>query len=377
MDGAFWDEIVSFRHDLHAHPELSGKEIGTKERIKAFLSSHTSLAAKDHGSWLSVRFCPEGAEDAAPIAFRADMDALPIDETISLPYGSVTPGVAHKCGHDGHMAALAAAACLIEKDAAAKRPVFFVFQPAEETGKGGKACAEWLASEGVREVYAFHNLSGHKEGAVMVREDMTQPASCGLTFAFEGKAVHAGTPELGTNPAPALACMQLAAEKLDESREGKLQFATTVGMTLGHHDFGISPGEGKISFTLRAGQDEDLAHMEEELGKEARALAGRFGLSVSSERHDPFPATVNDVRAARKVRACAQELGLAQEELSEPWRPSEDFGWYTKLMCGALFYVGNGEAWPAPHDSAYDFNDRILPVAARMFAKLAEGQPLL
>ena len=78
MDDAFWDEIATFRHDLHAHPELSGREVGTKQRIQDFLSSHTSLAAEDHGSWLSARFCPEGTEGVAPIAFRADMDALPM-----------------------------------------------------------------------------------------------------------------------------------------------------------------------------------------------------------------------------------------------------------------------------------------------------------
>jgi amidohydrolase len=136
MDRAFWDGIVAFRHMLHAHPELSGEELKTQERIEAFLSSHTSFALEDHGGWLSARFCPEGAEEAAPIAFRADMDALPIDETVSLPYGSTVPGVAHKCGHDGHMAALVAAACLIERDKEIGRPVYLVFQPAEETGEG-------------------------------------------------------------------------------------------------------------------------------------------------------------------------------------------------------------------------------------------------
>lgn len=377
MDSAFWDEIVSFRHELHEHPELSGHEMKTKERIASFLASHTSFELENHGSWLSAFLCPEGADGAAPIAFRADMDALPIDETIGLAYGSCVPGVAHKCGHDGHVAALVAAACLMEQDPAIAHPVYLVFQPAEETGEGGRTCAEWLAGKGASEVYAFHNLSGHREGAVLVRDGMTQPASCGLTFAFEGKGAHADTPELGRSTAPALARLQLAAEKLDKSKEGKLQFATTVGMTLGSHDFGISPGRGKVSFTLRAGEDEGLARMEEELGKEAHELAQRFGLSVSREKHDPFPATVNDWRAAEKVRASARELGFVQEKLPEPWRPSEDFGWYTKLTCGALFYVGNGETWPAPHDPAYDFNDRILPVAARMFVKLAEGMLLL
>jgi amidohydrolase len=373
MDDAFWDEIVTFRHDLHAHPELSGREVGTKRRIQDFLSSHTSLAAEDHGSWLSARFCPEGAEGVAPIAFRVDMDALPIDETISLPYGSTVPGVAHKCGHDGHMAALVAAACLMEHDAAIRRPVYLVFQPAEETGEGGHACAAWLASQGVREVYAFHNLSGHREGAVLVRDGMTQPASCGLTFAFEGKGAHAGTPELGRSPAPALARLQLAAERFTDTEEGMIRLATTVGMTVGSHDFGISPGSGAISFTLRAGTDEDLILMKETLETEGQALAQRFGLSLSSELHDLFPATMNDARCAARVRACAHDLGIAQEELAEPWRPSEDFGWYGQLMPAALFYIGNGEAWPPPHDPAYDFNDAVLPVAAKMFARLAES----
>lgn len=373
MDDAFWDEIVTFRHDLHAHPELSGREVGTKQRIQGFLSSHTSLAAEDHGSWLSARFCPEGTEGVAPIAFRADMDALPIDETISLPYGSTVPGVAHKCGHDGHMAALVAAACLMEHDAAIRRPVYLVYQPAEETGEGGHACAAWLASQGVREVYAFHNLSGHEEGAVMVREGMTQPASCGLTFAFEGKGAHAGTPELGRSPAPALARLQLAAEKLTDDGAGKLCFATTVGITAGNHDFGIAPGTGMISFTLRAGKDEDLLRMAETLKKEAQALAELFGLAVSWKICDAFPATVNDGCCAARVRICARALGFAAEELKEPWRPSEDFGWYGQLMPAALFYIGNGEAWPPPHDPAYDFNDAVLPVAAKMFARLAES----
>lgn len=132
MDSAFWDEIVSLCHALHAHTELSGREMTTKERIRSSLSFHTSAALADYGSWLSARFCPEGAEVAAPIAFHADMDALPIDETIELPYGSVVPDVAHKCSHDGHTAALAAAARLIEQNAAIERPVCLVFQPAEE-----------------------------------------------------------------------------------------------------------------------------------------------------------------------------------------------------------------------------------------------------
>ena len=120
--------------------------------------------------------------------------------------------MAHKCGHDGHSSALAALALLLEKDENILRSVYLIFQSAEETGKGGKSCADFVEAAGLGEVYAFHNLSGYPENAVMVRDGLTQCASKGLTFRFTGKRAHAGTPEEGNNPAPALAKLTLFAQ---------------------------------------------------------------------------------------------------------------------------------------------------------------------
>lgn len=374
-DEAFWQDIVQLRHGLHAHPELSGEEMWTKERLEEFISSRTRLEIQDHGSWFSARFCPQHPDGAPPVAFRADMDALPLPEAIDLPYGSVVPGVSHKCGHDGHSAALAALACLLEDDVAITRPVCLVFQPAEETGKGGRACADFVRDAGAGEVYAFHNLSGYPEGAVMVRDGLAQPASSGLAISFEGVPAHAGTPELGRNPAAALGRLAVAAERLEqeESPSRKLRFATVVGIHEGKRDFGISPGRGEILFTLRSGDEEDLAAMQDALVGQAEALAKRYGLKMSSRIEDPFPATVNDPVCAARARRAAEEIGAALVPMPEPWRPSEDFGWYTKAVPGAMLYIGNGETWPHPHQLEYDFNDRILPVAARLFLRLAEG----
>ncbi len=91
---------------------------------------------------------------------------------------------------------------LLEKDENILRPVYLIFQSAEETGKGGKSCADFVEAAGLGEVYAFHNLSGYPENAIMVRDDLTQCASKGLTFRFTGKRAHAGTPEEGNNPCP-------------------------------------------------------------------------------------------------------------------------------------------------------------------------------
>ncbi|WP_279002368.1 M20 metallopeptidase family protein [Acidaminococcus fermentans] len=370
-----WEAILELRHTLHAHPELSGEEQETKKRLMNFISHHTHLQLVDRGSWFYALYEPKKRNGKPAIGFRADMDALPLPEARDLPYGSTKACVAHKCGHDGHSSALAALALLLEKDENILRSVYLIFQSAEETGKGGKSCADFVEAAGLGEVYAFHNLSGYPENAVMVRDGLTQCASKGLTFRFTGKRAHAGTPEEGNNPAPALAKLTLFAQDLVRKVTTdplKTLLLTLVGLNVGGKDFGISPGEGEISFTLRADEEKDLAELEQWLRRKADQLAAEYGLRRTVTEADPFPATVNHKECAEKVRRAARDLGLTLVPMEKPWRPSEDFGWYLKVCPGALFYVGNGENWPAPHHPAYDFNDRILPTPAALFLKLAE-----
>ena len=371
-----WTAIANLRHTLHAHPELSGQETETKKRLMDFIRQHTHLKVVDRGRWFYALYEPKEQNGQAPIGFRADMDALPMPEARDLPYGSTAGCVAHKCGHDGHSSALAALALLLEKDKAIHRPVYLIFQSAEETGKGGKACADFVQAAGLGEVYAFHNLSGYPENAVMVRDGLTQCASKGLTFRLVGKRAHAGTPEQGNSPAPALAKLTLFARDLvpkTSADSDKTLLLTLVGLNVGGKDFGIAPGEGEVSFTLRADEEDDLAALERQLRQEAAWLAEADGLQLTVTEADPFPATVNHPECAERVRQAARDLGLQLAPMEKPWRPSEDFGWYLKVCPGAMFYVGNGETWPAPHHPQYDFNDRILATPAKVFLRLAEG----
>ena len=370
-----WTAIANLRHTLHAHPELSGQETETKKRLMEFIQQHTHLKVVDRGRWFYALYEPKEQNGQPPIGFRADMDALPMPEARDLPYGSTAGCVAHKCGHDGHSSALAALALLLEKDKAIHRPVYLIFQSAEETGKGGKACADFVQAAGLGEVYAFHNLSGYPENAVMVRDGLTQCASKGLTFRLVGKRAHAGTPEEGNSPAPALAKLTLFARDLvpkTSADSDKTLLLTLVGLNVGGKDFGIAPGEGEVSFTLRADEEDDLAALERQLRQEAARLADADGLQLTVTEADPFPATVNHKACAEKVRQAARDLGLQLAPMAKPWRPSEDFGWYLKVCPGAMFYVGNGETWPAPHHPQYDFNDNILQTPAKVFLRLAE-----
>ena len=159
--------IIDLRHELHRYPELSMKEYETKSRLIRFLEGYTSAEIHDQDRWF---YCIIGKEKPGKaIAFRAEMDALPMTESTDLPYASVYFGAAHKCGHDGHMAALCGLAMELEKHPA-ERPVYLIFQHGEEIGAGGKMCAEFVKQEGIAEIYACHNLEGYPENSIVLRE---------------------------------------------------------------------------------------------------------------------------------------------------------------------------------------------------------------
>lgn len=377
--------ITELRHKLHAHPELSLQEEGTKQLLMDFLKQHTSLEVVDRGKWFYAyakgQCSPADAEaQQGSIAFRADFDALPMEETLELPYGSEHPGIAHKCGHDGHSAALAGLALeLAGQDAGvgSARDVYLIFQHAEEIGAGGADCAELIAEKGISEVYAFHNWSGFPERSVVVCSGTVQCASKGLTIRMEGFPAHASEPEHGKNPAAALSDLVLAVrQQVEEPGYAGLVMATVVNVSIGSRNFGIAAYRGEVSMTLRAHYEQDLTRLQEEIEEHARHLAEVEGLSLSFEECDVFPETVNAPEAVEKVRSAAARLSLEVVELEAPIRSSEDFGYYLKQCPGAMFYIGNGEAYPQIHTSGYDFNDRILATVVEMFHHLLDFSPI-
>ena len=365
------EKIIELRHTLHQKAELSLCERETLQFIKRFLTENTSLSVTERDGWLFA--VKQGHDKKEKIAFRADMDALPIPETINLPYASGHPGVSHKCGHDGHMAVLLALALGLEV-METEKSVCLVFQPAEETGQGGRICRDLIWEEGIREIYAFHNLPGYPEGSIVFREGLTQPASEGLKLSFTGKMSHASAPEEGNNPAEVLAQIILFSQKLTRKYTDEMLLCTVTGVKLGDGDFGISPGDGELCLTLRAEREEDMKQLETEICSFAAELAEAAGLSLACSIHDYFPETRNNPECLAKVLHAAACLGKKSIAMDRLWRASEDFGYYLKECPGAMFYIGCGETYPALHTTAYDFNDRILETAIDMFLLLAAGE---
>ena len=376
-------KITDLRHELHMYPELSMQETETAARLRKFLEDNTGFQVVDRGNWFYAVHKVKGAKNK--IAFRADMDALPITEDHALSYHSRNEGVSHKCGHDGHCAALCGLALELDgkendaleldrKEKDTDSDIYLIFQPGEETGSGAVICRELIRQEGIAQIYAFHNLGGYPEGSIIYRTGLTQPASEGLRICFEGKTSHASAPEEGRNPSGAVARVILKAEELTRDQSDGMFLCTITGVSVGTGDFGISPGSGELSMTIRAEKETRMKEIEEQIIRFAQEEAARCQLQTSFSIHDYFPETRNHERALQKVRKCAENRGFETCEMQDLWRASEDFGYYLKKCEGAMFYIGNGESYPALHTAEYDFNDRILDTAVDMFVSLAASE---
>ena len=360
---------IKLRHELHQNPEPSNHEIWTKKRLIDFLKEHTSLEIVDRGLWFYAIY--HAGADKPNIAYRADFDAIPMDEGIELPYGSKNPGVAHKCGHDGHSASLAAFALEVDQEGADKN-IYFLFQHAEETGDGAFQAKVFIKENNIEEIFAYHNMSGQPLKSINVIEGTSNYASRGMIIKMIGKPSHASQPELGRNPAYAIAKLIDAIPEWTAPGKNRGEvLCTVIQVNVGERAFGISASEGELLLTIRAEFEEELDKLQENFEKLATEEAEKAKLKVSFEYNDVFPVTANHPESNVKVRETAVEKGFELNEMEKGHRGSEDYGWYTKETKGTIFWIGNGKDYPALHTFEYDFPDENIEIAVEMFKGLA------
>ena len=365
------DKAIKLRHHLHMYPELSEQEYKTREALIDFLKENTSLEVVDRGRWLYAKYT--AAEKKKPsIAFRADIDAIRVQEKDTLPYASKNPGAAHKCGHDGHSSALCAFAMEVDQNGA-DRDIYFIFQHAEETGAGAKECCVLIEEENIAEVYGLHNLPGASFGCVCTRPGVVNFASVGIEYSLTGAPTHASTPELGRNPAKAVSRMVLAIDDITAAQNPKGRLlATVIQMDVGERAFGVSAWEGKLLLTVLGEYGEEMDAFIEALNATAAEECEEYGLELSIQYYERFPDTYNHPEAVEKIKKICEDNNLEYVEM-EPMRSSEDFGEFTKKTCGALIWLGAGENWPPLHDENFDYNDALIEETCELFRLLVEA----
>ncbi|WP_199613757.1 M20 metallopeptidase family protein [Paenibacillus alkalitolerans] len=362
--------VIQLRHELHQHPELSNREVWTKQRLMDFLKVNTKLRIVDKGLWFYAIY--RAGEGKKSIAFRADFDALPMEETIGIPHASRIPGVSHKCGHDGHSASLAGFALEIDQKGADKN-IFFLFQHAEETGDGAAQCASIIKEHNIEEIFAYHNMSGMAFQSVNVIDGTAHCASKGMTIHMQGSPAHASQPEEGVNPSFAIAKIIDAIPELISPENNKgMVLCTIVQVDIGERAFGLSASKGDLLLTIRAFYEEELEKLQKNLEALAQAQADKYDLKVTFSYNDIFPETVNWKESSDKIRQVCRAKGIQVVEMPKAFRGSEDFGHYLKLTKGAMCFIGNGENYPHVHTYEYDFRDDIIETAVELFKGLAE-----
>lgn len=359
------DLLLQLRSRLHNIPEPSMRELGTKRLLMDFLNDNTdNLELVDRGTWFYARKKAVAGEsdNTSPIAFRADYDAVMCAD--GRPR--------HLCGHDGHSTVLSGLALWLDENNVG-RDVYLIFQPGEETGEGAVICSELIAEKGISEIYGFHNIPGYEENDVLLLENTFACASTGLEICFEGKESHAAYPEQGMNPGTVIADTIRKMDELIQKPHRGIVLGTVIGIAAGSSSYGVSAGKGTLRLTLRAEYQDEYDSFVSSIEEEAVKRAKDSGLTCRVSRIEEFPATMNAPDCVEKVRNAAEKLGMKVVTPKEPFRWSEDFGYYLQKTKGAFFGVGCGKEHAGLHTPEYGFNDEIIGTVVRIFSSLSLG----
>ncbi|MGM0530653.1 MAG: amidohydrolase [Bacteroidota bacterium] len=365
--------LVELRQKLHKFPELSGNEYNTARLIKRVLLKYKpdQIIENLGGNGLAAIF--RGKEAGPAVLFRCDMDALPICETNQFRYKSSKGSIAHKCGHDGHMAIMLGVAEAIYNDPPQKGSLILLFQPSEENGQGANNVLNDKKFQSIRPdfVFALHNLPGYAEGSIILRKGVFAAASKGMINRLYGKTSHAGEPENGNSPALAMTDIVRGLTFLPQTDSFEdFTLVTVIHSKLGEIAFGTSPGYAEVMATLRTYSNRDMESLSDKSIKLVNSHGAGYSLRVEINWTEEFPATVNNDEALDAIEQAAKQKKMQTIFIEEPLRWSEDFSNFTLKYPGALFGLGSGINHPQLHNPDYDFPENILDKGIEIYYEL-------
>ncbi len=375
------EEMKGWRRHLHAHPELAFDCPETAAYIVQRLHAigvdeiHTGIAQTGIVAILN------GQGDGPTIGLRADMDALPIEETTGVGYQSTVKGRAHSCGHDGHVTMLLGAAKYLAETRRFSGRVALIFQPAEEDGGGG----EVMVKEGVMDrfaigqVYGIHNAPNLPFGKFVTTPGPIMAAVDTAWVRLRGKGGHGATPHDTVDPIIAAVGMVQALQSI-VSRNTSATEALVVSVTQIHAGTAsnIIPEEAWFCATIRSFSPHirDLAERRFREIVQGHAAAYAVTAEVAYERG--YPPTVNHPAETDFAADVAREISGVDlvDARADREMGAEDFSYMLEARPGAYLFLGTGPG-AGLHHPAFDFNDEAAPIGASFFARLVErAQPL-
>ena len=358
-------QIIEDRRALHRIPELDKQLPETMAYLKNGLSGLKCRVFSPMESALCAWF--DFGRDSA-IAFRADADALPIEEKTGAPYASTHPGRMHACGHDGHMAiALELARRLDGKDNLPHN-VLIVFQPAEETTGGARElCATGIFEKyRVEAIFGLHLWPGLEAGAVFSRAEELMARSCEVKVDVFGRSAHIAKAAEGLDALEAGAKFYLSALEMERSLPKSVYRLLKFGRFESGRVCNAISDHTHMEGSLRAFQDDIFFGMQQQLLAIGKELQQETGCTVRVHMNDGYPAVMNPAPLVQRVRRV-----VPFRELDAPVMTAEDFSWYQRSLPGMFFLLGVGDV-PALHSDQFHFDEEILLKGAGLFETLAE-----
>ena len=372
-------EMIAWRHDFHAHPELNFDLNITSAKVAEILLSLGLDVYEGIGKKGIVAVLKNG-DSSKSIGIRADMDALPVSEENNCTYKSTHEGKMHACGHDGHTAMALGAAKYLAETKNFDGTVYFIFQPDEEKTQGAQAMIDDGLFEkfSIDEVYAFHNLPGMELGHFATRAGTITASESLFKIELMGQGGHSALPHMGIDTITVgtqiiTALQSIVSRKLNPAMNGVV--SVTKFESDGNEN--ILPGYSLISGDARALSPEANQIIERSMRDIVQGTARAHGIDCKFEYITRTNMTINTKEQAAIASKVAEDL-FGEKRVDgncDPKLFSEDFAQMLMVKPGCYVLIGNGVDGPygqSLHSSKYDFNDKLLVIGSTFWSKLVE-----
>lgn len=385
-------KVIEWRRHLHQYPELSNREYKTAEYIAAHLRK-LGIEVQTNVAKTGVVGILKGGKPGPVIALRADMDGLPVEERVDVPFKSVQKGeylgrevpVMHACGHDAHVAMLMGAAEVLasmKKDVPGT--VKFIFQPAEEGAPGDEeGGAELMVKEGVLDdvdaIFGIHISSAIPAGQIRYKEGPYMASSDWLTIRIKGKQAHGSAPWTGIDPIATGAQVINQLQTIVSRRQNIIQAPVVITIAKFHGGVrnNIIPEEALLEGTIRTLDRNMQLEVHERIREAVAGIAKASGAEITVDIDTKTPVVVNDSALVQKTIPALQKAAGKDNVRTHLWTTgAEDFAFYGEKVPAFFFYLGgmpagqNPEKAPGHHTPDFYIDDSRLDVGVKAFCEI-------
>lgn len=377
-------QLIAQRRDFHMHPELSNREERTSrivaERLRALGLEDVKTGVGKYGVTALLR----GARPGATVAVRADMDALPVQETNDVPYKSRVAGVKHACGHDAHTTVeLGVAEVLSKMKGEISGTIKFIFQPAEEGAPPGEeGGARLMIKEGVMEnprpsaIFGLHTLPSIEAGQIAYHSGPAMASSDRFLITIRGKSAHGAQPHAGVDSVVVAAACVTALQTIRSRRiDPQEPLVISVGQIQGGTRYNIIAGEVKMEGTMRALNEEVRRRAQDLMRETLASITAAYNATFELIFDEGAAVTFNEPQLVEETLPVMRRVVGDKNVLAiKPFMPAEDFSYFQKVSPGFYYFLGVGNrakgitaGWHTPD---FDIDEESLVVGVKVMANV-------